>query len=418
MNTKLILAGVALCAASALLTVQAVSAQEGGPPPSAGTKIAEGLMNTIGSTIGPDGALYVAEAGNGGDIATTPPPDAPADEPAPTFGLSGRVSRIDPETGERTTAGSGIGSLGFAEGAGGAVDVAFIGTTMYVLTTGSADVYGQEDWPNGIYRVDGSDVNLVANLSEFNDDNPVDFPDAGPGGNPFALDVRGTDFYVTDGNYNRVLRVNSTNGAVSILTSFDNVVPTGLEASGTGPLHLTQFSSFPHTPEKSFLVAIGIPSGSTNTVAGGYSQLIDVENGPGGGTFVLQFGDTFLSEDGDPFTGKILSLNGSVLSPKVVGFMLPTSLDFSGDTAYVTTLLGEVWQIENFSAVQAPAPEPTAAPTTAPPVATATRPTGVVAPNTGSGPDDGSSGNMLMLALVIGALGVATGGAAFATKRG
>jgi streptogramin lyase len=44
-----------------------------------GTVLTSGLDTPIGSTIGPDGALYVAE------------------------GPAGRISRVDPETGELTT---------------------------------------------------------------------------------------------------------------------------------------------------------------------------------------------------------------------------------------------------------------------------------------------------------------------------
>lgn len=414
MKTKFIPALAALLGVAALLLAPGVSAQEEGPPPSAGTKIAEGLQGTIGATVGPDGALYVAEAGTGGDTEVTPPEDFPADEPVPTFGLTGRVSRIDPETNARTTVASGIGSLGGPEGAGGAVDVAFMGNTMYVLTTGSANEFGQEDWPNGIYRASGSNIELVADISAFNDANPVEFPDAGPGGNPFALDVRGNEFIVTDGNFNRILRVSNT-GTISILHAFDNVVPTGIEAGSTGPILMTQFSSFPHTADKSFVVSVAMPSGTVATVAGGFAQLIDVENGPGG-TYVLQFGSTDTSPDGDPFSGKILTLSGSTLSPLVTGFMLPTSLDFSGDTAYVTTLLGEVWQIENFSTVEPPAPEPTAAPTTAP-VATPTARTGVTAPDTGTGPTDGTNDLMPLLALLAAVLGITTAGAALAFRR-
>jgi hypothetical protein len=414
-QSKSILAIAALLGVAALLVAPAVSAQEEGPPPSAGTKIAEGLQGTIGAVVGPDGALYVAEAGTGGDIEVTPPPEFPPDEPVPTFGLTGRVSRIDPETGERTTVASGIGSLGGPDGAGGAVDVAFMGDDMYVLTTGSADAFGQDDWPNGIYRVNGDDIELVADISNFNDNNPVDFPDAGPGGNPFALDVRGNEFFVTDGNYNRILRVTAT-GSISILHAFDNVVPTGLETGGSGPILMTQFGPFPHTAANSFVVSVAVPTGTTAQVATGFAQMIDVENGPGG-TYVLQFGSTDTSPEGDPFSGKILSLDGSTLSPLVTGFMLPTSLDFSGDTAYVTTLLGEVWQIENFSAVQPPAPEPTAAPTTAP-VATATVRTGVTAPDTGYGPSEGENNLVPLLALLAAALGSTTlGAAALAAKR-
>ena len=57
-------------------------------PPSSGeptaTLLATGLEGASGSTIGPDGALYVTE------------------------GAAGRISRVDPQTGEITTFASGL----------------------------------------------------------------------------------------------------------------------------------------------------------------------------------------------------------------------------------------------------------------------------------------------------------------------
>src|SRR5690349_15426337 len=67
----------------ALLPVSATSAPPRCPAPKA-TLLAAGLEQSIGSTIGPDGALYVAE------------------------GAPGRISRIDPKTGEVTTFATGL----------------------------------------------------------------------------------------------------------------------------------------------------------------------------------------------------------------------------------------------------------------------------------------------------------------------
>src|SRR6185503_7240049 len=65
---------------------------------------ASGLVNPRGLAFGPDGALYVAEAGNGGDRLVevgAPKPHA--------LGRSGRVSRLGPN-GQRTTVVEGLPS--------------------------------------------------------------------------------------------------------------------------------------------------------------------------------------------------------------------------------------------------------------------------------------------------------------------
>src|SRR5258708_2421658 len=99
-----------LMALVAMITPSAESA----PPPSVSPTAAllvTGLQGATGSTVGPDGALYVTE------------------------GAAGRISRVDPQTGELTTFASGLPKAIPAVGIGGAIDVAFIGRTAYVRVT-------------------------------------------------------------------------------------------------------------------------------------------------------------------------------------------------------------------------------------------------------------------------------------------
>lgn len=92
------------------------------------TLLASGLQGASGSALGPDGALYVTE------------------------GALGRLSRVDTQTGEITTIASGLPTWLFP--LGGAIDVAFIGQTPYVLVTLVRPDLGGSNIV-GIYRVDG-----------------------------------------------------------------------------------------------------------------------------------------------------------------------------------------------------------------------------------------------------------------------
>src|SRR5207244_6361328 len=67
----------------AMITPSASSARRPCEGPAA-TRLVTGLEGAMGSTIGPDGALYVTE------------------------GAAGRISRVDPQTGEKTTFASGM----------------------------------------------------------------------------------------------------------------------------------------------------------------------------------------------------------------------------------------------------------------------------------------------------------------------
>lgn len=417
--------GAALLVAGAAFGGGVALAQGGPPPPSSGTVIASGLSST-GAAIGPDGALYVGVGGSAetGDEEITVPADLAERFGIETvlFGDNSTVMRVDPDDGAVTTYADGLPSA--SDSVGGEpfispTDVAWLGGELYVLISGGAPQVGgaAADWPNGIYTPDGEGWDLVADINQFNDDNPVDFSDAGPGGNPFALDVRGNEFIVSDGNYNRILRATTT-GDISILASFDNVVPTGLATRSSGPVYNTWFSAFPHAPEDSHLVRVGYPGGAVTQVAGGYAQLIDVEFGADA-TYVLQFGDQSLDEEAPPPPGRLLRLgsDGS-LTPVVTGLMLATSVNFSGDTAFVTSLTGDVTMIEGVSALQG-IDEPEPEPTTAPPVASPTAPTGpITPPNTGMG--SSSQGGMpiaLMIALALAGLTLASAGGLVAVKH-
>jgi hypothetical protein len=83
------------------------------------TKIASGLDNPRGLAFGPDGALYVAEAGHGGEECFKHPGHAPGEEEETCLGFTSGVSRIS-WSGTRKVAGGWFSTAekggSFAEG--------------------------------------------------------------------------------------------------------------------------------------------------------------------------------------------------------------------------------------------------------------------------------------------------------------
>ena len=286
------------------------------------TGLDTGLESAKGSTVGPDGALYVTE------------------------GAAGRISRVDPLTGEVTTFASGLPRAIIS--IGGAIDVAFIDNIAYALVTlVSPDVGGSD--VDGIYRVDGPDTfTVVADIGEFNLANPPPTPFVVPTGLQYALQTFRGGFLVTDGHLNRVLRV-TLDGEVTVLIAFDNIVPTGLEVRGN-TIYMAEAGPVPHLPENGKVVSFGPNSPTATEVASGAPLLVDVEFG-GGRLYALSQG--IFPVGGDPGspalpnTGALVKVNGDGTFTIITEPLnRPTSLEFIGNTAYVINLTGEIWKID------------------------------------------------------------------------
>ena len=289
-----------------------------------GHRLVAGLEGGSGSTIGPDGALYVTE------------------------NAAGRITRVDPRTGATTTYASGLPEMIPAVGFGGPVDIAFLGRTAYVLVTLVGPDVGGSDVV-GIYRVDGpTSFTVVADIGAFSIANPPATDFFVPSGVQYALQTYRGGFLVTDGHHNRVLRV-TRDGEVRVLIAFGNIVPTGLEVRGR-TIYMAEAGPVPHLPEDGKVVAFRPNSPTVRDVAAGARLLVDVEFGRGHRLYALSqgiFGGGPAGSPALPNTGALVKVNRDGTFTVVIGGLnQPTSLEFIGKTAYVVTLGGEIWKIK------------------------------------------------------------------------
>jgi hypothetical protein len=324
MDIKRFFAGGLVLIAFAPLTLDAVARGNGkGFRQATAELFVSGLQGASGSTIGPDGALYVTE------------------------GAIGVISRVDLRTGIKTTFASGLPNS--IIGIGGAIDVAFIGKTAYALVTlVGADVMGNSDV--GVYRVNGPNHEVVADIGAFARNNPPRTPFDLENGLQYAMEVYRGGFLVTDGHHNRVLRVR-LDGTVGEAIAFDNIVPTGLEVFG-GAVLIAQAGPVPHLPEDGKIVALLPRWPFVKQISSGARLLVDVEFGDDLRLYGLSQG--VFPDDPDipagspalPNTGALVRVNRHGTFDVVVDELnLPTSMEFVRDTAYVVNLAGEVWRI-------------------------------------------------------------------------
>ncbi len=285
--------------------------------------LASGLVGASGSTIGPGGALYVTEGG------------------------VGKITRIDPKTGEVTMFASGLPPS--IIGIGGVYDVAFFGATAYALVTLVGPQFGTND-VNGIYRIDGPDsFTVIADIGAFSHANPPNTPFFVDMGVQYSIQTYRGGFLVADGHHNRVLHV-TRDGEITEFKTFGNIVPTGLALHGSN-VYMAEAGPVPHLPENGKVVSFGSKSSTITDVASGARLLVDVEFNRGRTLFALSQGVWDGVQEGSPAlpnTGSLVRVNedGTFTIIKD-GLDRPTSLEFIGNTAYIVTLTGEVWTIEN-----------------------------------------------------------------------
>lgn len=326
MSGKRFASGLVLGCLLILVTALPVGAIPPGGDPAA-TLLVAGLAGGAGSAVGPGGALYVAE------------------------NAAGRIVRVDPQTGAVTTFANGLPARLPGFGFGGPVDIAFIGATAYALVTLVGPDVGGTDTV-GIYRVDGpNQFTVVADIGAFSVANPPDTAFFVPTGVQYALEPFRGGFLVTDGHHNRVLWV-TLDGAVSELIAFGNIVPTGLAVSGN-TVYMAETGPVPHDPADGKVVAFGFASSDAATVASGAPLLVDVEFGRGRQVFALSQGGFSGGGEGAPAlpdTGALVRVDGNGGFTVVWGGLdRPTSLEIIGNTAYVITLDGELWRIDNIA---------------------------------------------------------------------
>ncbi|MCC6174562.1 MAG: ScyD/ScyE family protein [Chloroflexi bacterium] len=265
-----------------------------GQPPQA-TMVFRGLDNPRGIAFGPDGHLYIAEAGTGGSTR----PDVGPRGRRYRVGTTSRLSRID-TAGRYEVVLNHLPSMSNGADELGAADVTFIGDTLYLLTAAGGYELGDPAWDNVVLRVDPvgppGRSTPVFNLTTYNLSLPplsrADDPIRADvhGGMPFGLAGLGDALFATDGNLETVTRI-ALDGTAERIVQFptSNHVLTGIAAGPDGALYVAEFGPSPHQPNSARVMRV-TPSGEVSTVAEGFVDLIDITFDAHGQLYVLEFG--------------------------------------------------------------------------------------------------------------------------------
>jgi hypothetical protein len=317
--------------------------------------VASGLEGPRGLKFGPDGHLYVAEAGTGGTISTAGqctqviPPVGPY-----TGGHNSRISRID-HSGNRTTVVSGLPSTLDAMGDyQGIADLAFMNGELYGVLAGGGCSHGVASTPNAIISVNTSKGTwkVFANLSHFlmthqaMYENPPDFE---PDGTFYSLIAQGGRLYTVEPNHGQVFSVGAGGDIreeIDISEAQGHIVPTSIAAKD-GEFFVGNLGLFPITPNSSKILTLSrlcttlveIPglncdwSFNTLKLAGaraGFATVVAVEFGPDGLLYALELSPA--AGYPTPGVGKVVRLNrNGEIEDIATGLSVPTGMTFGPD---------------------------------------------------------------------------------------
>ena len=325
--------------------------------------ITTGLIYPRGVAFGPDGNLYVAEAGPGAtpSCRTQSCTELQPNVFSPYFGCptGGRISKIDPSSGDRTTVvdnlptSVGTNADGSPADIFGPADVAFIGNTLYVLQSGAGCGHGVPSSTNGIYRInsDGSHT-LIADLGAWSvahpgaNNEPDDYT---PEGNWYSMVVAENNFYALEpnhGNFVKVSLAGNIQEVVDISASQGHIVPTALAYKGN--FLVGDLGVFPITGISSVFKIT--PSGTLKKIATGFSAIVGLVADKNSNIYVLEM--TADNPFPTPGAGRIrkITANGTI-EDVITGLNLPTSMEMGPDgNLYVTDWgfgppLGEVVKV-------------------------------------------------------------------------
>lgn len=264
-----------------------------------------GLNNPRGLDFGPNGDLYVAEAGSGGSDPCVPAPEGAGQQ---CFGRSGAITRVNVRTGHWERVVDRLPSLATnGRQATGAHDISFPERGNPVFTIGLGADPASRTNPQlqqlgqlGLILPNGR-TTTIEDLGTYEQVNNPDTKQVDS--NPYGvLALRGKQI-VADAGANALLEVRD-NGVVKVLAVFPDrqfphpappnalvdtdEVPTSIAQGPDGAYYVGQLTGFPFPVGGAVVYRVPEGGGKPLPYAAGFTNIIDIAFGPDGSLYVLE----------------------------------------------------------------------------------------------------------------------------------
>jgi hypothetical protein len=271
------------------------------------------LDSPRGLAFGPEGGLYVAEAGTGEILGPCTPSEGDASLGQNCYSGTGAITRLWRGVQERVATGlpsivhDGVGV------ADGPQDIGFLGRSAYV-TIGWAGAPDARDGLGELGRlfgtllqvVPGGQWRVVADVSAYE---AAYNPAGGPlDTNPYGLLVEPGRAFVADAGANAVLEI-AANGTVSLVTALPSVpvpfpfneadaVPTAVKRGPDGALYVSVLTGVPFLPGAAKIYRV-VPGQLPQPYVEDLTSVTGFAFGPDGSLYVIEYAtDIFLSGPG------------------------------------------------------------------------------------------------------------------------
>jgi hypothetical protein len=311
--------------------------------------VADGLHNPRQLNVAPGGALYVAEAGQGG----SGPCFGGAEGGRVCFGTTGSIAQVRHGMVRRVVRNlPSIGDEGTGDSALGPADVVSLGRSRIAFTVGlGTDPANRQGLPKA-GRVLGTIMaanlrtghrHVLADLARHEArTNPVDDPDSDPTG----LVRAGGRFLATDSGGNTLVSARASGGTHTVAVFPDTplgdsayqAVPTDVVRGPDGAFYVTQLTGFPF-PKGAANIYRVVRGHAPTVYASGLTNLTSLAFSPGGTLYAVQISDEGLASGGPPI-GSLLRVapdgSGQSTSAVASGLFAPYGVAIHRDSAYVT----------------------------------------------------------------------------------